>query len=195
MRISFTRARPRPRRRFALIALLSSVLLVGTVLGARPADAQTVTGLEHVCQSLGEANNIQTVICTDLFEVNYGNGTYNAYTGTEAICQNTASHTYLTCGYVNMGNETAKASSSGTLLSLPFEYGCGGDEYPDCATDARNSFGGTLLLSDPVTCITNVWGVTLAAPVAGETTEVVVGDMTGTLVNNLGTPHVNIGDC
>ena len=89
-----------------------------------------------------------------------------------------------------------KATNSVTVLSLPFESGCGGDEYPDCATHAPNNFEETLLLSTPVSgCITNVWGATLASPVPGETTEVQGGGLTSYLINNIGTPHVNIGDC
>lgn len=163
------------------------------MIAAAPADAQTNTALEHVCTSLVDYDNIQTVICTDLYEVNYGDGYYDAYTVTEAICQNTLTGSYLTCNYVNMGNETAKATSGVTVLS-PYVYGCGGDEFPDCATKARNYFGG-ILLTTPATCLANVWGVTLAAPLPGQSTEVQVGDLTGTLVSNLGTPHVNIGNC
>lgn len=178
-------------------------LLIGSGTMASPAVAQTTTAVEHVCERIGTADiygNV-AVICSDLMDTNYGDGTHWAEVRTEALCQN-SSGTVVQCANITVVNESAYSDSGGTEITPFLEQICG-HAYPSCPSGRYYVTGNSAPNTpSPATCIANVWGVTLDSdPDNGDPTAIQLPesdkiiDLSVTSPNNYGTPHTSVGNC
>ena len=185
------------KRLIAILAGVFALLLVGSVTMASSARAATVVGLEHVCQQVGAADKDgnTAVICTDLKENDFGDGTYSAFVETEAFCQD-KTDVVVQCANITVWNETAYANSSGTHTDDSLGLFICGHQDGNCFDGRQFIIGFAVPEAGPVSCLANAWGVTVASSGGTNTAIQLPGtDTVRTLTANYASPHTSVGNC